>query len=59
MAAIFNLAGNRNKRKAILEYNDALDKKTSFKLVPIGTANGIETITKQNLLVPIVFIIDF
>ncbi len=41
MAAIFNLAGNRNKRKAILEYNDALDKKTSFKLVPIGTPNGI------------------
>ncbi len=41
IAAIFNLAGNKNKRKAILEYNDALDKKTTFKLVPASGANGI------------------
>ena len=41
ISAIFNLAGNKNKRKAILEYNDALDKKTTFKLVPASGANGI------------------
>jgi hypothetical protein len=41
MSAIFNLAGNKNKKKAILEYNDALNKKTTFKLVPASGANGI------------------
>jgi hypothetical protein len=41
IAAIFNLAGNKNKKKAMLEYNDALDKKNTFKLRPVGTANGI------------------
>jgi hypothetical protein len=41
ISAIFNLAGNKNKKKAILEYNDALDKKTTFKLVPSSDSNGI------------------
>jgi hypothetical protein len=41
LAAIFNLAGNRNKKKAILAYNDALDKKTTFTLAPIATAKGV------------------
>ena len=41
IAAIFNLAGNKNKKKAMLEYNDALDKKATFKLVPASDANGI------------------
>ena len=41
ISAIFNLAGNKNKRKAMLEYNDALDKKTTFKLMPVSDANGI------------------
>jgi hypothetical protein len=41
IAAIFNLAGNKNKKKAILEYNDALDKKTTFKIVPAGNGLGL------------------
>lgn len=41
IAAIFNLTGNKNKKKAILEYNDALDKKATFKLVPASDENGI------------------
>jgi hypothetical protein len=41
IAAIFNLAGNKNKKKAILEYNDALDKKTTFKIVPAGNGIGL------------------
>ena len=41
ISAIFNLAGNKNKRKAILEYNDALNKKTTLKLAPAINANGI------------------
>ena len=41
ISAIFNLAGNKNKRKAILEYNDALNKKTTLRLAPSINANGI------------------
>ena len=39
LAAIYNLAGNRNKRKAMLEYNEALSKKTGFSIEP--AANGL------------------
>lgn len=41
IAAIFNLAGNRNKKKAMLEYNDGLHKKATFNVAPAATANGI------------------
>ena len=41
IAAIFNLEGNKNKKKAILEYNDALDKKNTFKIAPVSDGNGI------------------
>ncbi len=31
----------KNKKRAILEYNDALDKQTSFRLVPTSNENGL------------------
>lgn len=38
---IFFKAASKNKRTAILEFNDALDKKTSYRLVPTSNQNGI------------------
>lgn len=41
IGSIFFKAASKNKRTAILEYNDALDKGTSFRLVPTSNQNGI------------------
>ncbi|MEP3207639.1 MAG: hypothetical protein ABJN95_00525 [Maribacter sp.] len=41
IGAIFFHASSKNKRTAILEYNDALDKRTSYRLVPTSNQNGI------------------
>ncbi len=41
IGAIFFHASSKNKRTAILEYNDALGKKTSYRLVPTSNQNGI------------------
>ena len=41
IGAIFFHASSKNKRTAILEYNDSLDKKMSFKLVPTSNRNGL------------------
>lgn len=41
IAAIFFKSSMNNKRTAILEYNDALDKKTSYRLLPISNGNGV------------------
>lgn len=38
---IFFKASAKNKRMAILEFNDALDKGTSYRLVPTSNQNGI------------------
>lgn len=41
IGSIFFHAAMKNKKTAILEYNDALDKKTSYRLVPTSNRNGI------------------
>ncbi len=41
IGAIFFNASSKNKKTAILEYNDALDKKTSYRLVPTSNKHGI------------------
>jgi len=41
IAAILFKTASDNKRTAILEYNDALDKKTSYRLVPTSNQNGV------------------
>ena len=41
VGAIFFHASSKNKRTAILEYNDALGKGTSYRLVPTSNQNGI------------------
>ena len=41
IAAIFFNSASKNKRNAILEYNDALGKKTSYRLVPTSNQNGV------------------
>lgn len=41
IGSIFFHASMKNKKTAILEYNDALDKKTSYRLVPTSNQNGI------------------
>ncbi len=41
IGAIFFHASAKNKKTAILEYNDALGKKTSYRLVPTSNQNGI------------------
>lgn len=41
IGSILYKSAMKNKKKAILEYNDALDKKTSYRLVPTSNENGI------------------
>lgn len=41
LGSIFYWSANKNKRKAILEYNDSVDKKTTFRLVPTSNENGV------------------
>lgn len=41
IAAVFLHSGNKSKRKAILAYNKQFDKKTVYRLVPIGNQNGL------------------
>lgn len=41
IGAIFFHSSSKNKKTAILEYNDALDNKTSYRLVPTSNQNGI------------------
>lgn len=41
IGAIFFHASSKNKKTAILEYNDALGKGTSYRLVPTSNQNGI------------------
>lgn len=41
IGAIFFKSAMKNKKNAILEYNDALGKKMSFRLVPTGNENGL------------------
>lgn len=40
IGSIFFHSSMKNKKKAILEYNDSLDKKTSYRLVPTSNQNG-------------------
>ena len=40
ISSIFYKSAMKNKKKAILEYNDALGKKTSYRLVPTSNQNG-------------------
>lgn len=41
IGAIFFKAASKNKKTAILEYNDALDKRTAYRLVPTSNEHGI------------------
>ena len=41
IAMLFLKAASKNKTTAILEFNDALDKKTTYRLVPTGSVNGL------------------
>jgi len=41
IGSIFFKSAMKNKKMAILEYNDALGKKVSFQLVPTGNENGL------------------
>lgn len=41
IGSIFYWSANTNKRKAILEYNEALGKKMSYQLVPLSSENGV------------------
>jgi len=41
ISSIFYKSAMKNKKKAILEYNDALQNKTSYRLVPTSNENGI------------------
>jgi hypothetical protein len=41
IGTIFYLSANNNKKKAILEYNEGLGKKTSFRLLPTSSSNGV------------------
>ncbi len=39
--SIFYFLSSKSKKNAILEYNDGLDKKTTFRLMPTSNENGI------------------
>ncbi len=41
LGTIFYLSANNNKKKAVLEYNDGLGKKTSLHLLPTSGPNGV------------------
>lgn len=41
IGSIFFHGSMKNKKRAILEYNDALDKKTTYRLVPTSNQNGV------------------
>ena len=41
IASIFGNAALKNKKMAILKYNDSLGKETSFYLVPTSNSNGL------------------
>ncbi len=41
IGSIFYWSANANKRKAILEYNEALGKKSSYKIVPSSNEYGL------------------
>jgi len=41
IGAIFFKSAMKNKKMAILEYNDSLGNKTSFYLVPVSNTNGL------------------
>lgn len=40
LGSIFYWSANKNKRNAVLEYNDSVGKKTSYRLVPTSNKNG-------------------
>lgn len=41
IGAIFFKSAMKNKKMAILEYNDSLGNRTSFNLVPVSNQNGL------------------
>ncbi len=41
VGSIFYYLSSKSKKNAILEYNDGLDKKTTFKLMPTSNENGV------------------
>ena len=41
LGSIFYWSANKTKRTAILEYNDSLGKKTSYRFTPISNKNGL------------------
>ncbi len=41
ISSIFFNGAKKNKKKAILEYNDALGAKTSYRLVPTSNEHGV------------------
>ncbi|WP_123877459.1 hypothetical protein [Flagellimonas maritima] len=41
IGSFFLYQSNKNSKKAILTYNEHLDYKTSFRLVPMGNRNGL------------------
>ena len=41
IGSIFYWSANKNKRQAILEFNDSEGKKTSYRLVPTSNQNGV------------------
>ncbi|MCG2460553.1 hypothetical protein K8352_07325 [Flavobacteriaceae bacterium F89] len=41
IGSIIYYSASKNKKKAILEYNDSLGKKVSFHLVPTSNENGV------------------
>lgn len=41
ISSIFYKSAMKNKKKAILEFNDALGSKTSYRLIPTSNENGI------------------
>ncbi|MFK7814168.1 MAG: hypothetical protein AB8B59_16845 [Maribacter sp.] len=41
IGSIFYWSANKNKKQAILEFNDSEGKKTSYRLVPTSNQNGV------------------
>lgn len=41
LGIIFALRANNSRKKSILTYNIGIDKKTTYRLVPISSQNGI------------------
>lgn len=41
IAGVLLHASNKSKKRAILTYNKQFDKKTTFRLIPVGNQNGL------------------